>query len=223
MLRHSLTRSIIYLMLLLPSVTLFAQSSDSRDARPDFSGVWTQEGWATEPWPSEPPFTSAGKAAQEAWEADNASDPTHRCIFNLVRIISAPFPHEIIQQENRLTMIYEYQHQVRRVFLDGRGHPEDDYPTLMGHSTGRWDGDTLIIDTTLTEAGYLRPQGFPHTENMRLIERETLLEDGTRRSTEITIDDPEFYREAWTVTIVSKKIDEDIRDYDCIIREHLPG
>jgi hypothetical protein len=218
----------MYLQRILIPVTVvvlacFAAALNAADARPDFSGTWSPEAWATKPWPSEPPFSSAGKAAQEAWEADNPSDPTHKCIFNLVRIVSAPFPHEIFQQEDRLTMIYEYQHQVRRVHMDGRTHDEDNFPTLMGHSIGSWDGDTLVIETRMAEAGYLRPQGFPHTVNMRLTERETVLDGGTRRKTELTIDDPEYYREPWTVTIYSEKVDEDLQDYDCIIREHISG
>ncbi len=146
----------------------------------DFSGVWAADKWATEPWPVLPPYTDAGRAAQGAWDDDPLQDPTHLCVFHLVRIVSAPFPHEIIQQEDRITMLYEYQHQVRRVFLDGRDHPEDSWPTLMGHSVGRIEGDTLIIDTRGVEAGYLRPQGLPHTENLHIIEKHTLLGDGKK-------------------------------------------
>ena len=155
---------------------LFAQSS-----LPDFSGVWMLDGSATDPWPTEPPYTEAGRAAQEYWAAHPEEDSVHLCIFQLWRIASAPLPHEIIQQEDRITILYEYEHQVRRIYMDGRGHPEDEYPTLMGHSVGWWDGDTLVVETTNAEDGYLRPQGYPHTSGAVFTQRDTLLDGGQRR------------------------------------------
>ncbi len=188
---------------------------------PDFSGAWALEGSATEPWPAEPPYTAAGRAAQESWAANPGDDPAHLCIFHLWRIASAPLPHEIIQQEDRITILHEYQHQVRRIFMDGRGHPEDEYPTLMGHSVGRWDGEALVIETTLVEDGLLRPQGYPHTSSAVFTERQTIIDDGQRRRHEVTIDDPEYYREPWTVTLHWQRTDDVIRDYDCVVRPHL--
>jgi hypothetical protein len=195
-------------------------SSVSADELPDFSGVWAADKWATEPWPVKPPFTEKGQAEQDAWAADPLDDPTHLCVFHLVRITSAPFLHEIIQQDDRITILYEYQHQVRRVFLDGRNHPEDPLLSLMGHSTGKIEGNTLTIDTVGVEAGYLRPQAFPHGENIHVIEKHTLLEPGKKRI-EMTIDDPEYYREPIMVTMDWSKTDDEILDYDCRVRPHL--
>jgi hypothetical protein len=90
----------------------------------------------------------------------------------------------------------------------------------MGHSVGRIEGDTLIIDTRGVEAGYLRPQGLPHTENLHIIEKHTLLGDG-KKLIELTIDDPEFYLEPWTVNMTWSEVDDEILDYDCRIREHI--
>jgi len=195
----------------------------AEESVPDFSGNWALEGSATDPWPVEPPYTAAGRAAQDEWAAHPERDPAHMCVVHLWRIASAPLPHEIIQQEERLTILYEYQHQVRRVFMDGRDHPEDEYPTLMGHSIGWWDGDTLVIETTDVENGYLRPQGYPHTSDAIFTQRDSLMDDGQRRQLEITIDDPEYYREPWAVTLNWVRTDDVIRDYDCIVRPHVPG
>ena len=192
---------------------------------PDFSGAWDSETWSTVGWPTEPPYTSAGRLAQQTYDADPQDDPARNCISPfLVHQISAPFPHEIIQQEHRATFLYENFHQVRRVWLNGRDHPEDAYPTLMGHSIGWWEGDTLVVDTRNVEAGYMRPQGLPHTENLHVIERYTLLDGGERKQLVITIDDPEYYREPWSVTKTYVRFnEEDILDYDCVPRLHLPG
>ena len=191
---------------------------------PDFSGAWDSETWSTVGWPTEPPYTSAGRLAQQAYDADPQDDPARNCISPfLVHQISAPFPHEIIQQEHRATFLYENFHQVRRVWLNGRDHPEDAYPTLMGHSIGWWEGDTLVVDTRNVEAGYMRPQGLPHTENLHVIERYTLLDGGERKQLVITIDDPEYYREPWSVTKTYARFNENILDYDCVPRLHVPG
>jgi hypothetical protein len=190
--------------------------------RADLSGVWDSEAWATEGWPLEPPFNPAGRAAQDDWAANPQDDPSLRCIIPLGRIISAPFPHEIIQQDQRVTMLYEYQHQVRRVFMDGRDHP-DSYPTLMGHTVGHWDGDTLVMETVSLEPGLFRPQGFPYSENLRLVERYTLVDGGQRMIAEITIDDSAYYAEPWTVVKRYRRMNEEIKDYECIVREHVPA
>lgn len=191
---------------------------------PELSGAWNSETWSTEGWPTDPPYTPAGRSAQDAYEANPSDDPVLNCVQQAVgRMISAPFPHEVIQQEHRVTFLYENFHQVRRVWLDGRGHPDDQYPTLMGHSIGWWEGDTLVVDTRNVEAGYIRPQGLPHTEHLHVIERYTLLDGGERKQLEITIDDPEYYREPWTATKTYARFDEDILDYVCIPRPHAPG
>lgn len=199
------------------------QAQDAGDGQvPDFSGIWSGEAWSTEGWPLDPPFTEAGRAAQEKWEAEPENDPSHRCIVPLGRIISAPMPYEIIQQDERLTLLYEYDHQVRRVYMDGRDHPSDQYPTMMGHSIGWWDGDTLVIETKILEAGLFRTQGLPYTENLVLTERFTMVGDDRMRM-EIIIDDPVYYREPWKVTRFYKRGEEEIKDYTCIVREHLSG
>ena len=191
---------------------------------PDFSGAWNSETWSTVGWPTDPPYTPVGRSAQRVYEADPRDDPSKDCIPPaLVHQISAPFPYEIIQQEHRVTFLYENFHQVRRVWLDGRDHPEDTYPTLMGHSIGWWEGDTLVVDTRNVEAGYMRPQGLPHTTSLHVIERYTLLDGGERKQLEITIDDPEYYREPWSVTKTYVPFNEDILDYVCVPRLHVPG
>jgi len=186
----------------------------------EYTGVWEFESWATEGWPAEPPFSAAGRAAQEEWAANPQNDPSMRCYIPLGRIISAPFPHEVLYGQNRMTFLYEYDHQVRRIWMDGREHPGS-YPTLMGHTIGYWDSATLVLETTELEAGLFRPQGYPYSESLRLIERYTLLDDGTRMLAEFVIDDPEYYSETWTVERHYRRSEEGIKDYECIVREHL--
>lgn len=200
---------------------LLLQLSPVSNAEADFTGIWEMDTWITDLWDNSPPFTEAGLAAQKAWEADPNNDPTHQCLFHLVRITSAPFLHEVIMQDQRVTILYEYHHQIRRVYMDGRDHPEDLYSSMMGHSTGWWEDDTLVIDTVGVSAGYLRPQGFPHTENLRVVERHTLVGDGAKKQIEMTIIDPEYYREPWSVTLTFSKVEAELDNYDCLIRPYL--
>jgi hypothetical protein len=189
-------------------------------ALPDFSGTWEMEGWSADAWDVEPPYTEAGRAAYDAWVADPLSDPAHQCQFSLVRITTAPMLHEIFQEEGRVVLLYEYQHQVRRAKLD-TPHPEDPYPTLMGYTNASWDEDTLVLDTVGLKAGYLRPQGVPHSDKLRVVEKRTMLEDGNTKRLETIIDDPVYFTRPWGVTTQWKRSDFEILDYDCIPRPHI--
>jgi hypothetical protein len=65
--------------------------------------------------------------------------------------------------------VAELETQVRRIFLDGRAHPQGSFPAMVGHSTGAWDGDTLVIDTALLEPWELRP--WPRSDSAHVVER----------------------------------------------------
>jgi hypothetical protein len=86
-----------------------------------------------------------------------------------VMLSTVSYPIEIVQNANRLVMLAELEMQVRRVYLDGRAHPDDFLPTGVGHSVGTWDGDTLVIDTALLAEWQLRP--WPRSEQTRIVER----------------------------------------------------
>ena len=189
-------------------------------AKPDFSGIWEMEGWSAEEWDVVPPYTEAGKAAFAAWQADPLGDPVHQCIFSLVRITTAPMLQEIVQEEDRVLMLYEYEHQVRRAYVD-RPHPEDPYPTRMGYSNAVWEDDTLVIEAVGLSNGYLRPQGIPHSDQLKVIEKRIMLEDGNTKTLETIISDPEYFTEPWGVTTQWKRSDFEIMEYDCISRPHI--
>ena len=117
-------------------------------------------------------------------------------------------------------LLYEYEHQVRRAYLD-RAQPENPYPTLMGYSNAVWEGNTLVIEAVGLAAGYLRPQGVPHSDQLRVIEKRAMLEDGQTKTLETIIDDPVYFSAPWSVTTQWKRTDFEIMDYDCIPRAHI--
>jgi hypothetical protein len=111
---------------------------------------------------------------------------------------------EIIQTHGRVLMLNEYDHTLRHVYMDGREHPKDPDPTWLGHSTGKWDGDTLVIDTIgLTDKTWLDYLGHPHTEDLHVVERYRRVDSSTLRL-EILIDDPKTYAKTWTGQVVFK-------------------
>ena len=74
-----------------------------------------------------------------------------------VMLSTVSYPIEIVQHPSRLVMLAELEMQVRRVYLDGRAHPDDFLPQGVGHSVGTWDGNTLVIDTALLSDWQVRP------------------------------------------------------------------
>jgi hypothetical protein len=130
-------------------------------------------------------------------------------------------------------MLVELESQYRRIWMDGRAHPLDSWlPTRMGHSVGRWEGDTLVIETKmLSEDMFGR---IPRTENTTVTERISLMKraeltvptsafinnatiDDNILAFQITVEDPVLYTAPYTTTIYYQHInDYDMLEYDCV-------
>jgi hypothetical protein len=108
--------------------------------------------------------------------------------------------------------------QVRTIYLDGREHPPADAPrTPMGHSIGHWEGQTLVVDTTHFEAGYIRRNGAPHSDQAHLVERYT--RDDGYLLIMITLEDPVYLTAPFTRVIAHRYVaDLEIRPYPCEVR-----
>jgi hypothetical protein len=168
------------------------------DGKPDLSGVWNKSITVNSAAGIDLSFTDYGRRRFEA--AKNEVDPQGLCVFpGVPRIMNLPYPFQIVQLDDKVIFLYEALHNFRIVPTDGRKHPEDLAPALMGHSVGRWEGDVLIVETTgLTDRTWLDDFGNQHSEQARVVERyervsyETLAFD-------YTLDDPKVYKEPWTV------------------------
>ena len=129
-------------------------------------------------------------------------------------------PYKIVQTRDLALILYEENTVFRQIFLDGRETVEDPLPRWMGYSTGRWDGDALVVETIgLTEESWLDGMGHPHTESLRVIERFRRLDAG-HLEIEMTIDDPEAYPRpiAYTLTLTAVP-DDDLLEYFCTENE----
>jgi hypothetical protein len=105
----------------------------------------------------------------------------------------------MIQTQDLLVLLYESRTIFRQVFLDGRPLPKDPLPAWQGYSVGRWDGDTLIIETTgFRDNGWLDMAGHPATDQLKVTEKLTRPNFGSLVM-EITVDDPKAYTKPFSV------------------------
>lgn len=144
-------------------------------AQPNLSGVWMA--FAVENpdgGGNAPRYTPEGRAALDAFAAQFREIPETGafCVgtgMPSVMLSTVSYPIELVQTASRIVMVAELETQVRRVFLDGRPHPEDFLATGVGHSIGTWESDTLVIETALLEEWQLRP--WPRSDQTHIVER----------------------------------------------------
>jgi hypothetical protein len=100
--------------------------------------------------------------------------------------------------------------------MDGRQHPKDFVPTYYGHSVGKWEGDTLVVDSRgFNEDFWLDRLGLPHTEQLHLIERFTRTDSKTMKY-QVTIDDLGAYTAVWSGGfILGWNPEEELFEYVC--------
>ena len=149
------------------------------------------------------PFQPWARALHAARAANiEADDPHTRCkISGGARQFITPYGVEFLDMpELKRMFIVDIggPHTYRIIYMDGRLHPANLAPTSYGHSIGRWDGDTLVVDTVgFTEKFWIDREGTPHTEQLHLTERFTRTDFNTLKY-EITVDDPGAYTAPWT-------------------------
>jgi hypothetical protein len=192
--------------------TAFAQGSPA-----ELSGVWARIVTAEErPFylgsfqASEPRMTAWGEAKYKETKPsfgprgvpiEQTNDPVYKGCFppGVPRAYLHPFPFQIVNVPGReVIILYEYDHLVRHVYTDGRPHDTSLGPTWIGSSIGKWEGDTLVVDTIgLSESTWIDRWGHPHSEELRVVERFRRVDPKTLQI-DITINDPKAYVEPWT-------------------------
>jgi hypothetical protein len=153
--------------------------------------------------PQDSPLRPELVAAFQQRLAARAKDiPSTRCLpFGLPLINAAPFPYKILNLPGEIVLLYEHDTNFRQVFMDGRKPPKEAAPTWMGYSIGKWDGDTLVVDSTgFNDKSWLDAAGHPHSEDMRVTERFRRHDFGHMDLQE-TIDDPKTYTRPFSLTI----------------------
>ena len=193
----------------------------SAQQHPDLHGIWIGGGPTSDIEDGLPdgqtiPYTTLGKKTKDSRMAKD--DPEANCLPAGVPRI-APYPWRILTTPNGSHMYFLFEgniHSYRQIFMDGRKHPEDLDSTWYGHSIGRWEGDTLVIDTTgFNDRFWFDFRGHPHTEKLHTIERWTRKDYGTLEN-KVTIDDPGAYSRPFTLTFVANlRAGEELIEYIC--------
>lgn len=165
-----------------------------------------------------PPLTPEGQERARARAArgyDSWEDRSlwERCITRGLPMIPGPYNnnYQILQTPGYVVIFHEMIHDARIIPIDGRPHVGQNIRQWFGDSRGRWEGATLIVDTTnfADKANY---RGS--TEGLHLVERFTRI-DADNVKYEFTIDDPTTFTKTWTAAIPMAKTDEQIYEYAC--------
>jgi hypothetical protein len=186
---------------------LSAPAPKTRDGKPDFSGIWkAPTGKYLENLGADgieiPMQAWAAKLYEERQDNEGRDRPSGRCLPHSVTDFDAHFnPKKIIQIPGLIAMLFESYHSYRQIFTDGRPLPKQPDPAWFGYSVGKWEGDTLVVDTVgVNEKTWLDDAGHPHSDAMRIIERFRRPDFG-HMEVKVTIDDPKAYTKPWTATI----------------------
>jgi hypothetical protein len=160
------------------------------------------------------PLNAAGKALMNKHQSKD--DPEANCLPTGVPR-HAPYPWKIVEEAPYMYFLFEGNiHSFRQIFMDGRKHPADPNPTWYGHSVGRWDGDTLVVDTVgFNDRFWFDFVGHPHSEQLHTVERYTRSSLGLLNE-EIVVEDPGVYSKPFTITSTHRLLPGDeLMEYIC--------
>lgn len=218
--RNRINSSILMIVVVLAlSPVILAQTpsgpgSGAVGSSPDLSGVWMAGGGNTRsfylkeppslaPWAAEI-FKANREGVEDPLESGaDELDPSIYCLPDgFPRVYLVNYPFEIIQVPGRMYMLFENSHMVRRIFMDGRKMPEGYPPSFMGYSTGRWEEDTLVVETVgLNDLSWMDRVGTPHSDALRIVERIRRFDHDTLEI-DFLFDDPK----AFTKTLEGKRV-----------------
>jgi hypothetical protein len=173
---------------------------------PDFSGVWEAGGGGGGRGgrggpPAGPQLTPAAEARRKELQSRGREDnETANCLPpGMPGIMGQPYPMEFLLTPGKVTIVIEAYQQVRHIYTDGRPLPDDPDLTFHGTSVGRWDGDTLVVETVGFSPLTMLAANVPHSGKMRILERFRLTGPDAM-SIETTITDPDVLRAPYTTT-----------------------
>jgi hypothetical protein len=204
---------------------------------PDLTGVWQTVNsavWNVEAHPASlgvpagqsvviggdiPYRASAIAQREENYRNRLTDDPEAQCkMVGVPRATYMPYPFQIVQTPTQVSILHEYVHTVRSIFLNS-DHPED--PAIrywMGDSRGRWEGDTLVVDVVnFTDETWFDRSGNYHSEALHVVERYTPT-GPDHMIYEVMIDDPEVFTEPWHMSMPlyrRKEGNSRLLEYEC--------
>jgi hypothetical protein len=235
-----------------------APTPRTADGKPDLSGLWQTDaappellkrlipeatnGAGEEPLsqyfinifadfkPDDVPLRPAAAALfrQRAQDFSKESPLSHCLPEGMPIVEMSPAPYKIVRTPGVTLMLYERDTTYRQVFTDGRKLPDDPQPSWLGYSVGKWDGDSLVVDSTgFNDRGWLDARGHTHSEALHLTERFHRPDFG-HMEVRLTINDPETYTRPFSVVLKQRLIpDSDLLEAFCAENEkdltHITG
>ena len=197
------------------------------EGKPDFSGVWqhpyvpdmARDRGSDQKGPGELPFSAKGAADFKNYDVAQFDYTGHCLPFGLLRSVNVGgYPIQIFQNSKYMSFLFEQNTWFHVIYMDGRPHPKEyENPTWFGHSIGKFEGDTLVIDTTgFNGKTRLDTLGHPHSDQMHVIQRLTYA-DPNHIQYEVSVDDPVMYTKPWTNkrTFWRMEPGEELIEYSC--------
>jgi hypothetical protein len=172
-------------------------------------GASFKDGLPFQPW--------AAELHKQRVEQNSKDNPDAHCLpLGVMQLHTHGQPRKMIQTPGLITIIYEANSGLRQIFTDGRPLPKDPWPWWYGYSVGKWDKDTLEVESIgFRDLGWLDVEGSPLTESGKIIERFRRVDYG-HLQIEVTIDDPKAYTKPWTVTVYQRVLlDTDLIEFVC--------
>ena len=201
---------------------LSAPAPKTADGKPDLSGIWETADMRhladlavdgvqvpMQPW--------AAALYKERRENEGKGRPSERCLTHGVTDFDAlAAPRKILQTPGVIVMMFEAYNHYRQILTDGRPLPKPTEPAYMGYSVGKWEGDTLVVDTTgFNDKGWLDDLGHPQTEALHVTERFRRRDFG-HIDLQLTIDDPTAYTKPWSANVHMNYVpDEELIEAIC--------
>jgi len=224
-----------------------APAPRTADGNPDLSGIWNYAGILGFPGRGRPPAPPPGTPPQATfWNIElgfpeglpfrpwalalrnqrkaleSKDNPDAACLpLGHMQMHTHSQPRKIVQTSDLIVIVYEANAGLRQIFLDGRPAPSNDpQPWWFGYSRGRWEGDTLVVETTgFRDGGWLDVDGAPLTSEGKIIERFRRPSFG-RLEIDATIDDPKAYTRPWTVRVNQRLlVDTELIEFVCLENE----
>jgi len=219
---------------------LSAPAPHTADGKPDLSGLWEPDasasGFSDAPIPATFANIAAGRKeplpmrpwaaelfkTRQANHGNGGPDPTCQPL-GLVYVHSHPYPRKVLQLPGLVAILIEKNGQFRQIFTDGRPLPKDPNPSFYGYSSGKWQGDTLVVETTgFRDDLWLDAGGHPLTEAAKVTERFRRPDFG-HLEIELTVDDPKAYTVPWTVKLTQHiKLNSELLEYYCENEKDAP-
>ena len=230
---------VAYLQSLSPEAAPVSSYDGPRtsDGQPDLNGIWqvlSTAAWdirahnAEDGVPAGLSVVEGNVIPYQPWAASQqqenyanrlTADPVRKCFLpGVPRVTYLPYPFRILQTPDHVVMTYEFAHAVRIIYTDGSPHPlPNDF--WMGDSRGRWDGDTLVVDTThFNGQTWFDAAGNFHSDALHVVERYTPT-SAFHLDYEVTIEDPSVFTRPWTMRMpLYRRMEEGLQllDYDCV-------